>query len=83
MTGRRRLALLAFIRGEIEAGRPFPTQTAIASAMGWKGASGVSDALWALVKDGHLIATRRGRYFAWSLNETAPGGSGQTRKETP
>lgn len=64
---KQRLKALAFIRAEIDAGRPFPSRAAIARHMGWKNLSSAADALWALVRDGHLSAAQSGRNFKWSL----------------
>lgn len=64
---KQRTKALQFIRAEIAAGRPFPAHAAIARHMGWKNASSASDALWALVKDGHLSAVQTGRNFRWAL----------------
>lgn len=50
----RRLQLLAFLEEEAVAGR-WPTQRAMAVRMGWKNPGSCVDALWALVKDGHLV----------------------------
>lgn len=63
----RRGELLAIIRKELEAGRLFPTRQALADRIGWKNESSVNDALWALVKDGELVATQSGRRFTFSL----------------
>lgn len=73
----RRAELLAIIRKELEAGRLFPTRQKLADLMGWKNESSVNDAIWALVKDGELVATQSGRRFAFSLSpkeeEASPG----------
>jgi len=57
---KQRLRVLAFIEAEIKAGRAFPKRPAIRDHMGWKHSSSVSDVLWALVKDGRLLAAFTG-----------------------
>lgn len=51
--------VLAFIKSEIAAGRPFPSRSAIAVAMGWRHDSSASDALMGLYRHGHLIVLKR------------------------
>lgn len=62
----RRLALLAFIKAQAEKGR-FPLRSEMARHMGWKNVSSVQDALWALVRDGHLRAIQQGRHFKFEV----------------
>jgi hypothetical protein len=58
LKGRRpsltRPLVLAFIRAEIAAMRPFPTPTAIRKHMGWANITSACDALRGLKVDGHL-----------------------------
>lgn len=71
---KQRLRVLAFIKAEVEAGRPFPKYSAIRDHMGWKNSSSVPDALWALVKDGRLVADFKGPAY-FRLKKPATGGS--------
>lgn len=50
----RRADLLAFIEREIEGGRPFPTYSTMARAMGWRNAGSARDACDLLYGDGRL-----------------------------
>lgn len=59
--------LLRFIKAEIAAGRPFPSKRALAEHMGWKNQSSAADALWALVRVGHLDVDTYGRGAKFSL----------------
>lgn len=54
---RRQGQVLAIIRAEQAAGRPFPSLAAIADEIGWRGDACARDALQALFALGHL--TRR------------------------
>lgn len=58
----QRLRVYLFIKSEIAAGRPFPSNRTIADHMGWKQTSSVADVLAALVKSKFLM-----RY--WSGNK--------------
>ncbi len=64
----RRGDLLAFLREEAKAGR-WPTRKAMAEHMGWKNESSADDAIWALVKDGHLKVKQSGRRFLFEVVE--------------
>ena len=64
-------AVLAFVRAEVDAGRPFPHPRAIAAHMGWKNARSALDTLERLARNGLVVAKqvrnrmRRGR--VWEL----------------
>lgn len=62
----QRQKLLAFIKDEAAAGR-WPTRKQMSEHMGWKNASSADDAVWALVKDGHLKATLCGRTHTFEV----------------
>lgn len=57
---RQRMKLLGFIKQEAEKGR-WPLRSEMVEFMGWKSASSVDDAVWALVKHGYLTATPAGK----------------------
>lgn len=48
------MAVLAYIKSEVEAGNPFPGQTKIALHMGWRFGGSVNDVLTRLVCAGYL-----------------------------
>lgn len=50
---------LAWIRAEINAGRPFPTRTQIAERVGWENSFSVSRCFKRLIKAGHVRRTGR------------------------
>lgn len=60
----RRRQAMEFIAAEIEAGRRFPSNRAIAGHVGWLNDSSVTDVLHALTADGFLT------------RERIPGGAG-------
>lgn len=70
--GERARELLAFIRAEVQRTGVFPGKPAMMSAMGWKSAASVDDALLRLIAGGFVtrdVAARKGmrRTFAYRL----------------
>lgn len=54
----QRARVLAFVRLEVRAGRPFPSYVDIARHMGWRSTTGVYDALHHLAWLGYLHRSR-------------------------
>ncbi len=70
----RQAEALAFIEAEVDAGRPFPSVSAIAKFMGWKNDVSAYDCLTRLAWRGHLSCERgssredrRRRFYHWKL----------------
>jgi hypothetical protein len=66
--------VLAFIRAEIAAGRPFPTTAQIASHMYWKHPSSANDVMVRLVRKKHVERVLHDdgiRHKAFKLRENA------------
>lgn len=53
---------MAFIKAEIDAGRQFPSQGAIAQHMGWRNATSAGDALFKLCSYDRVLARVNGVY---------------------
>lgn len=65
--------VLAFIKAEVAADRPFPSESAINAHMGWKSATAARDPIHALWNMGHLRLVSRDRRYrgrtVWALVE--------------
>jgi SOS-response transcriptional repressor LexA len=69
--------LLAFLKAEVAAKGEFPTRYAIAKHMGWKGTTGVNDALMRLRQRGEIRVKSRapsstGWRYEWELDVAPP-----------
>jgi len=60
----QRARVLAFIKAEIAAGRPFPSTRAIADHIGWARTESAANVLAALAVDGLLRRRRHGLKFS-------------------
>lgn len=66
MTGNR-AAVLDFIKGELAAGRAFPSVRRIAVRMRWRSDTSARDALAGLVIDGKLVRRQEDGRQKWEL----------------
>lgn len=71
----RRRQVFDFIRAEVEAGRPFPTASAIASLMGWNNPGSARDCLMTLAFADRVIGSKRVRFDSrrWGYQFSYPG----------